>query len=310
VQALQGYFTIGALIVVGFAMGHFGVLTSAHQRMMSKLALLVSSPALMFMLMSKADLSHVFARSALVSILAICAGAVLYLLLVVPFFRPKPAARTMGMVLSSYSNAGNLGLPIAAYALGDVTWIAPILIAQLAVMQPLVLAHLDALRATDSGEPVPVKALITLPFRNPLTVGTVLGLVVNAAHVTIPDVIAQPTTMLGNIAVPAMLLAFGISLRLDPRPTRGPDSLESTIVVAIKTLLQPLVAYLLARYAFGLTPAAVRAVTVVAALPSAQNLYIISMRYGVRELFARDTIFTATAVSFAVILGLVTLLPA
>ena len=48
--------------------------------------------------------------------------------------------------------------------------------------------------------------------------------------------------------------------------------------------------------------------TIVAALPSAQNIYVISMRYGVRELFARDTIFTATAVSALVILALVTLL--
>ena len=73
-------------------------------------------------------------------------------------------------------------------------------------------------------------------------------------------------------------------------------------------MLQPLAAFLLARYAFHLPHEAVRAVTIVAALPSAQNIYVISMRYGVRELFARDTIFTATAVSALVILALVTLL--
>lgn len=307
-QALQGYFTIGALIIVGFAMGHFGVLTSAHQRMMSKLALIVASPALMFMLMSKADLSHVFARSALVSALAILCGAVLYLVICVPIFKPTPAGRTVGMLLSCYSNAGNLGLPIAAYALGDATWIAPILIIQLALLQPLALAHFDATRAKDSGEPVPIKALLTLPLRNPLTVGTLAGLAVNALGWKVPELVALPTTMLGNVAVPTMLLAFGISLRLDPRPRRGPDSAESAVVVVIKTLLQPLAAYLLARFAFSLTPEAIRAVTIVAALPAAQNIYIISMRYGVRELFARDTIFTATAVSFVVILGLVTLL--
>ncbi len=307
-HALQGYFTIGVLIVVGVVMGHFGVLTSAHQRMMSKLALIVASPALMFMIMSRADLSHVFARSALVSILAIVCGAALYLAVCVPIFRPSPAGRTVGMLLSCYSNAGNLGLPIAAYALGDVTWIAPILIVQLAILQPLALAHFDATRATDSGQSVSVASLVTLPLRNPLTVGTLAGLVVNVLGWTVPDLIAQPATMLGNVAVPTMLLAFGISLRLDPLPKRGPDTAESAVVVAIKTLLQPLSAFLLAKYAFSLTPAAVRAVTIVAALPSAQNIYVISMRYGVRELFARDTIFSATAVSFVVILGLVTVL--
>ena len=60
VQALTGYFTIGVFILVGVVLAHFGVLSSSHQRMMSKVALLVSSPALMFMLMSKADLTRVF----------------------------------------------------------------------------------------------------------------------------------------------------------------------------------------------------------------------------------------------------------
>ena len=308
VQALTGYFTIGVLIRVGVVLAHFGVLSSSHQRMMSKVALLVSSPALMFMLMSKADLSRVFAGSALVSILAIATAVVLYLVVALPVFKPDPAGRTVGMLLSSYSNAGNLGLPVAAYALGDPTWIAPILIAQLGVMQPLALAHFDAVRARESGGPVPVRSLLTLPFRNPLTVGTLAGLAVNMARLTVPELIPLPTPVLGHVAVPTMLLAFGIALRLDPRPTRGPDSAETGLIVAIKTVLQPLAALLLARYAFHLPHEAVRAVTIVAALPSAQNIYVISMRYGVRDLVDRDTIFSATAVSALVILARVTLL--
>ncbi len=307
-QALTGYFTIGVLVAVGALMGHLGVLTSAHQRMMSRLAMVVASPALMFMLMSRADLSHVFARSAVVSVLAIVSAGLLYLLVSWPLFRHDLAGRTLGTLLSCYSNAGNLGLPVAAYALGDVTWIAPILIVQMTIMQPLGLAILDAERARASGDPVRPLGLVTLPLRNPLTVGTLLGLAANLLHVEVPTLLAQPTTMLGNAAVPIMLLAFGLSLRLDPRPRYGPQTPESLVVVALKVLVQPLAAYLLARFAFHLDPVAVRAVTTVAALPCAQNLYVISMRYEVRELFVRDTIFTATATSAVVILALATLL--
>ncbi len=307
-QALTGYATIGILIIVGVICGHFGVLTLQHQKMMSKLALLVAMPALMFTIMEKADLSRVFARSFVANAGAIVAAALLYWLLAVTIFKRPPPERTMGMLLSCYTNAGNLGLPVAVYALGDATWIAPVLLVQLAILQPAALTHLDYHRARETGGPVPVARLLTLPIRNPLTVACLGGLALNLANLRLPALIETPMEMLGAVAVPIMLLAFGISLRLEPRPTRNAETAESFVIVAIKVLIQPLSAYLLARYALHLPAASIRAVTVIAALPPAQNIYIFGMRYGFRELFARDVIFRATAVSAVVILVLVAVL--
>ena len=308
VQALSGYVTIGILILVGVGCGHFGVLTTQHQQMMSKLALLVASPALLLTMMEKADLSKVFARSFIANAGAILVAALVYLVIALVFFRPPPGERTMGMLLACYTNAGNLGLPVAAYALGDVAWIAPVLLVQVAFLQPLALAHLDYQRARRNGGTVPVARLMTLPFRNPLTVGCLIGLALNLAHISLPGLVETPLEMLGGVAVPTMLLAFGISLRLDPRPKRGADSVESYVITVIKVVIQPLSAFLLARYALHLPEHSVRAVTVIAALPPAQNIYVFGMRYGVRELFARDTIFRTTVVSAVVILVLAALL--
>jgi malonate transporter and related proteins len=308
VQALTGYATIGILILVGVACGQFGVLTTQHQQMMSKLALLVASPALMLTMIEKADLSRVFARSFIANAGAIIVAGLLYLVLAFLFFRPPPAERTMGTLLACYTNAGNLGLPVAAYALGDPTWIAPVLLVQVAVLQPLALAHLDYRRARENGGSVPVARLVTLPIRNPLTVGCLAGLGLNLAKISLPGVVEAPLVMLGGVAVPTMLLAFGISLRLDPRPKRGAESLESYVISLIKVGVQPLTAFLISRYALHLPEHTVRAVTVIAALPPAQNIYVFGMRYGVWELFARDTIFRTTAVSAAVILVLAALL--
>lgn len=307
-QALTGYATIGILIGVGVVCGHFGVLTIQHQKMMSKLALMVASPALLLSIMAKADLSRVFARSFIANAGAILVAAAVYSVLALTVFRPAPEERTIGILLSSYTNAGNLGLPVAAYALGDVTWIVPVLFVQTAVLQPLALAHLDYRRAAGNGEPVPIGRLLTLPFRNPLTVGSMIGLALNLAHLSIPGLLATPLEMLGNVAVPAMLLAFGISLRLEPRPKAGAERAESYAILVIKVLVQPLTAFLVARFALGLPEHSVRAVTVIAALPPAQNIYVFSMRYGVRELFARDTIFRSTVVSAGVILLLAAVL--
>lgn len=307
-QALTGYATIGILIIVGVICAHFGVLTVQHQKMMSKLALLVAMPALMFTIMEKADLSRVFARSFVANAGAIIAAALVYLLVAVTIFKRPPPERTMGMLLSCYTNAGNLGLPVAVYALGDATWIAPVLLVQLAILQPAALTHLDYHRARETGGPVPVARLLTLPIRNPLTVACLGGLTLNLAGLRLPALVETPMEMLGAVAVPVMLLAFGISLRLEPRPSRNAETSESYVIIAIKVLIQPLTAFLLARYALHLPAQGVRAVTVIAALPPAQNIYIFGMRYGFRELFARDVIFRATAVSAVVILVLMAVL--
>ncbi|MGV8850571.1 MAG: AEC family transporter, partial [Propionibacteriaceae bacterium] len=106
-QALTGYATIGILILVGVVCGHFGVLTVQHQKMMSKLALLVAAPALMFTLIEKADLSRVFARSFIANAGAIVIAALIYTLMAVTIFKRSAPERTMGILLSSYTNAGN-----------------------------------------------------------------------------------------------------------------------------------------------------------------------------------------------------------
>ena len=49
----------------------------------------------------------------------------------------------IGAFASAYVNAGNLGLPIASYVLGDASLIGPTLLTQLLILQPLGLAVLD-----------------------------------------------------------------------------------------------------------------------------------------------------------------------
>lgn len=306
-QALTGYFTIGFLILVGAVCGHVGVLTTQHQRMLSKVALLVASPALMVMLMSRADLSHVFARSVYASYGAIAGSALLYTVLAFTVFHRDLAGRTIATLLSCYSNAGNIGIPVALYALGDATWAAPILLIQMGFMQPIGLSVLDYCKARDNGARIPVAGLLTLPFRNPLTVGCLIGLALNLLQITVPNLIATPLDMLGGMAVPSMLVALGISLRLEPRPEHNTEILESGLVVSLKCLVQPGIAYLVG-WLLGLPQDSVKAVTVLAALPPAQNVHVIATRYGVRELFARDAVFRATIVSAVVILVLVTVL--
>jgi predicted permease len=307
VDSLTGFAVIGVVIGVGWLLARVGVLGVEQRRLMSNLAFTVASPALLCDLMATADLARVFAPSVLASYGAIAATAALSALAAVAVFRRSLAEGTVSTLLASYSNAGNLGLPVAAYALGDVTWIVPVLIIQVAVLQPAALAVLDATTAAERGAKTSGWRLATLPFRNPLTVGVLVGLGLNAAGVALPAVLGQPLAMVGATAVPLMLLAFGVSMRVDAKPVSGAEAAESWTLTALKVFVQPAVAYALA-VGLGLDADARRAVAVVACLPPAQNIFVFASRYGVRLAFARDTIFRATAVSAAVVLAAATVL--
>lgn len=306
-MALTGFFTIGLVMLIGFVAAHLGVLTSDHQKLMAKLAFTVASPPLMLTLLKKADMSHVFSITLIASAGAIVISGLTYLVLARLVFHPDRAGATIGWMLSCYTNAGNLGLPVAAYALGDMTWMAPILLIQMVIMQPTALALLDIQRTKASGGRLSWVSIASIPFKNPLTVGTLIGLFLNLAHIDIPGLLLSPLEMVGAMAVPTMLIAFGVSIRLDPKPTRSPDSRETAIAVVLKCFVMPAAALAIG-YALHLPAGQLRAVTVIAALPPAQNIFIIATRYDVRTLFARDAIFWATPLAAVVILAAASLL--
>ena len=69
----------------------------------------------------------------------------------------------------------------------------------------------------------------------------------------------------------------------------------------LKLVVQPLTAYVVARFALGLDDTGLFAVTVLAALPTAQNIFVHATRYGRAEVLARDSIFVTTVLSVPVI---------
>jgi predicted permease len=305
--ALSGYFTIWAVIGVGWLAAQLRVLDHDARKVLSRFAFTIASPVLLFTLLARADLHHLFSATLVVSALAILLTGIGYLVVVRVFLRPRTlSADVVGTLCAAYTNAGNLGLPVAAYVLGDMTWMAPILLIQIVVLQPTALALLDA-RQGGPGEHGWMH-YVTLPFRNPLTLGSLAGLAANLLGWQVPDLIWAPATMLGATAVPAMLVAFGISLRLDPLPGRGPHVAELVVVTVAKVLVHPALAFGLATVVFGLPTPQVLAVTVLAALPTAQNIFIIAGRYRVGYRLARDAIFISTLSSIPVIIAASTLL--
>lgn len=302
---LTGVFTIAAVVSTGWLAAQLRILDASARAALSNAAFFLAAPALLFTIMSRANLGHVLSQTFVVSAIAVIAAALCYLVSVQVLWPDTGAGeRVIGAMASCYTNAGNLGLPIAAYVLGDVAWIAPILLMQLTILQPTLLTILDFLSARREGRTPRLVVGFLTPFKNPITLGALAGLGINIAGLTVPEWLWGPMDLLGGMAVPAMLVAFGISLRLDPLPGRGDDAAQVWLITGIKVVIHPAIAFVLARFAFGLNGPEVLAVAIAAALPAAQNTFVIADRYRYARILARDAVFWTTLFSVPVIIAL------
>ncbi|MCC3265750.1 AEC family transporter [Arthrobacter gengyunqii] len=297
---LTGFTVVWIIILVGYLIGRLGVLGANAQSVLSRLAFFVASPALLLVTLSDADLHTVFSLPLLVAAVSAFLTAGAFLLCTRWWLRrPLPEA-VISTMSASLVNGANLGLPIAVYVLGDGAYIAPVLIFQMAVFTPLFLMVMDT---ATSGRRTSLPRFLGQIVRNPIIIGTLIGLILAATGLTLPVIILEPVTLIGGAAVPAMLLAFGISL-VGSRPmTRiGGRRTDVVMATAFKLVLQPLLAFALARYVLGMDGHLLFAVVVTAALPTAQNVFVAASRYDQGVLVAKDTVLLTTVLSLPVLI--------
>ncbi|APU14919.1 MULTISPECIES: AEC family transporter [Actinoalloteichus] len=304
---IEGFFVIGAVILVGYLVGRTGVLGPSATQVLSRTSFFVATPALLFVTLARADVGAVLSSALLVTGVTSSLACLLYV--PVGMLRRRPGGETaIGSMAAGYVNAGNLGLPIAAYALGDAAEMAPILLFQLGVLTPVFTTVLDILSERANGTRPALLRTVTAPLRNPIAVATAAGLIVSATGFIPPEPVMAPIELLANLAVPGMLLAFGISLRGAALPGRSKEIVPSLVaVVVIKNLVHPLLALLLGLL-LGLEGHALLAVVVCAALPSAQNVFGYAVRFDQGVALARESALTTTILSLPVLFLVVALL--
>src|SRR5699024_77269 len=137
---------------------------------------------------------------------------------------------------------------------------------------------------------------------NPTIIASAVGLLLVLAGVRIPPVVLEPVRSLADMAIPAMLLAYGLSL-YGSRPLAKDDGYRGLIAVAStsKLLLMPVIA-LGVGLLLGLRGTSLYEGVVMAALPTAQNVYVAAARYRASENRARDTVLITTIGTVLVLL--------
>lgn len=261
-------------------------------RVISRVVVYLFSPCLVFGGIARSDLKAkelglIVAMAALTSLLMALVGWAEARLF--RFDRKLASAFMLSVVLV---NAGNYGLPLSNFAYG-----------QAGLQRAIVFYVVTALVASTLGVYLASRgtASVTRSLLNVLTVplpyATVLGFLVNSQGIVLPVPLDRAVTLLGDAAVPGMLLVLGLQLsRTSVKGRIGPIILATTTRLGVAPLIALLLASLL-----GLS-GLVRQVSIVeASMPTAVMAGVLATEYD------SDAEFTTVVILVSTLASIVTL---
>lgn len=303
-ETLTGFVVVGVAIALGYVLGRIDLLGPHARHVLSRLTFFVLSPFLLFVVLAQADVHTLF--SALLPVSAIAAVVIfaVYALVARLVWHRNVAETLVGTLAAGQVNSNNIGIPLSLYLLGSAAYPAPVILLQLIVFTPITMAIFESV-TTGQRRAIPI---LRRTVTNPIVIGSVLGVLVSVSGWKLPPIVLDPAQLIANACVPVLLISYGISLhgqRVLGASGRRRDILLAT---ALKLVAMPLVAWATARYLFDLSPHDVLIVTVLAALPTAQNVFNYAQRFDVGETIARDTVFLTTVGCVPILLGITLLL--
>ena len=247
------------LAAIGFAWVKLGV--EYRIRFVTQLAMTLAVPCLIFTALMETEVAP--ATISAVSLAAIVAYLGVTAVMWIVTRIAKLETRTYLAPLI-FGNTGNLGLPLALFAFGDEgLGLAVVIFAIMAVYS----FTAGIWMVSGGGNPVAV-------LREPVVIATLLGGLFLWQDWTTPAVLTNALTLLGQMAIPLMLITLGVAVaRLTPdRLGRAAilSLLKAAVCVGIATACG---------LAFGLSPVPLAVLILQVSTPVAVTSYLLAEKY-------------------------------
>ena len=302
--ALAAITPIFALIFAGWLVRRFDIVQAQGMTELNRFVVWLALPALMFDVTANARLAEVWQPGFIIAFGA--SVVVVFALTVVVAIRRRPLAdAAVAGLAAAYGNVAFMGYPLAAAVLGN----SGVLAATIATLVTICALFATAVALIEAGlqaearpHHLALKVGRTL-LRNPLVVATLLGAVVAVVGLAIPAPIEKALKMLGGTASPCALVTIGLffgSKSPTPDKTAKGETAETAFLVILKLLVQPLIAFALAK-ALHLPAIMTRGAVLLAAMPTGTGPFMLAEFYG------RDVRVTSKTILITTLVSIVTL---
>lgn len=262
------------------------------------LTVLVLAPAVVFDSLARAALPRDLLSRLVLHVVLQLAGVWLLTVIVARLIGWRGPARGGLLLATLFSNAGNVGLPLALFAFGpDGLAIAGGWFAIMAIAAGTVAPYLAA-RAHFS-----TREALSRVARQPIIYAVVAGIAVNLSGWSLPGPVAKASQLLAGGAVAVMLLLVGLQLA---RLTVREEAPGAALATAIRLLAVPPIAWAIGRL-IGLEGMALPVAVVQASTPTAVTSALWALEFDARPALVSATVVVSTVVSVATLTVLLAL---
>ena len=224
-----------------------------------------------------------------------------------------------GALVGAFPNTGFMGVPLLVALLGNAAAGPAIvtIVIDMVITTSLCIALSRLDGAGQQGVGQAAKNALLGVVKNPLPWAILLGTLFSAFQIELPGPVEKTVGLLGDAASPVALFTIGAVLarsqKIAHHEQHGPLTWKDYVPVAlIKLFLHPVLVLVvgLAAISMGapIDPFALKVMVLVAALPSASNVAMLSERFGADNGRIARIILVSTAAAFLTFSGAVALL--
>jgi predicted permease len=192
------------------------------------------------------------------------------------------------MIVVMFSNGGNYGLSVNSFAFGQ----AALARATIYYVTSAILMYTVGVLIASSGQSSFHKALAGV-FKIPAVYGVLAAIVVMLTQTAVPQVVMRPVQLLGNAALPCMILVLGMQME---RTTKFERPLLVGLATFLSLVVTPLLAFGLVSL-LGLSGVARQAAMIESSMPAAVVTTILALEYRVAPGFVTGAVFISTLLS-------------
>ncbi len=275
-----------------FVIGAVGFLLARHLHVevktLSRVIFNVLAPCLAFTLIATTEVSaDEMWRLALFTIALVLAIGIVARLAAWPFGLSRPMLAAF-LIVVMFSNAGNYGLSVILFAFGrEALARAAIYFVVSAMMLYTVGVFIASLGRRTAWQALGGVA------RVPAVYAVAAAGLVLASGVTMPVAVMRPVGLLGDAAIPVMMLVLGMQFERGGWPER--PGLVAT-AAALSLVVSPLLGFGLA-YLLGIDGPARQAAMVESAMPSAVVTTILALEFDLASSFVTAAVVLTTVLS-------------
>ncbi|MCX6023195.1 MAG: AEC family transporter [Chloroflexi bacterium] len=205
-----------------------------------------------------------------------------------------------GFLLTSlFGNAGNFGLPLVLLAFGQAGFERAVIYFICSAVLSNSLGVFVASRSNSS-----IMASVRTTFQMPVVYSSFAALAVLAFGLTVPPIIARPAELLGNAAIPCMLVVLGAQLASNPK-IEGIGRIVA--VSSVRLLLSAVVAWVIT-LGLGIDGVTRNVLILQSSMPAAVITIILATEFGANAQFVTGVVLVSTLASMLTITGLLTVM--